>query len=468
MKRLNVLDTLFLRLERRNAPLHVGALSLFTPPADAPPDFGQQLAEQLRESTQAMPPFNRRLTSHLGLHFWEEDADFDMAHHFVHLSLPRPGRIRELLAMVSRVHSAHLDRAYPLWRTYLIEGLEDGRIATYSKIHHALVDGVAGIRLLIKSMAPTPAESLRMPPPWEVRTRKSGAMGGLPVPIPTAGGLAAVQGLATEGVRKLPGFRSVLAQAWRDLRTHHPDLVHGLQAPRSILNQKISGSRRFAAQSYSTARIKAVAQAFGSTSNDVVLAMCGGALRRYLLSLHELPNRPLVAAVPVSIRRDDGDMGNEVGFALTTLATDLEDPAERLRVIISCMNYSKARLRQLTPPQMMAYAAVLLLPGAFNFVTGLGETTAANVVVSHVPGPRAPMYWQGCALSGIYPVSLVLDGLALNITLVSRQDYIDFGLIGCRKTLPSLQRLLDDLEDELAALEASLNAATGRRARSRR
>lgn len=453
MKRLNTLDTLFLRLERRNAPLHVGALSLYTPPAGAPPNFGEQLAERLRESKQAMPPFNRRLTSHLGLYFWEEDEDFDMAHHFVHLSLPKPGRIRELLAMVSRVHSNHLDRAYPLWRTYLIEGLEDGRIATYSKIHHALVDGVAGIRLLIKSMSPDPAESMQMPPPWEVRTRKSGAMG-LPMPIPPAGGLAAaVQGMASEGVRKLPGFRSVLSQTWRDLRTHHPDLVHGLQAPRSILNQKISGSRRFAAQSYATSRIKAVAQAFDCTSNDVVLAMCGGALRRYLLSLHELPNRPLVAAVPVSIRRDDGDMGNEIGFALTTLATDLDDPGERLRAIKSCMDYNKARLRQMTPPQMMAYAALLLLPGAFNFLTGIGETTAANVVVSHVPGPRTPMYWQGCRLSGIYPVSLVLDGMALNITLISRHDAIDFGLIGCRKTLPSLQRLLDDLEDELAALE---------------
>ena len=453
MKRLNALDTLFLRLERRNAPLHVGALSLFTPPAGAPPDFGQRLAEHLRESTHAMPPFNRRLTSHFGLHVWEEDADFDMAHHFVHLSLPKPGRIRELLLMVSRVHSAHLDRAYPLWRTYLIEGLEDGRIAIYSKIHHAMVDGVAGIRLLIKSMSPDPAESLRMPAPWEVRTRKSGVMGGLPVPIPPAGGLVAVQSLAAEGVRRLPRFRSVLAQAWRDLRAHHPDLVHGLQAPRSILNRKICGSRRFAAQSYSTARIKAVAQAFGSTTNDVVLAMCGGALRRYLLSLHELPQRPLVAAVPVSVRRDDGDMGNEVGFALTTLATDLDDPGERLCAIRNCMDYNKARMRQMTPSQMMAYAALLLLPGAFNFVTGRGETTAANVVVSHVPGPRQPMYWQGCRLSGIYPVSVVLDGMALNITLISRHDYIDFGLIGCRKTLPSLQRLLDDLEGELMALE---------------
>ena len=452
MKRLHTLDTLFLMFEQRQQPLHVGALTLYTPPAGAPPDFALQLAEHLRESKQAAPPFNRRLTSHLGVRFWEEDEDFDLAHHFVHLALPKPGRIRELLAMVSRVHSAHLDRAYPLWRTYLIEGLEDGRIATYSKIHHALVDGVAGIRLMIKSMAPDPAASTGMPPPWEVRTRRAQSVG-LPLASSSMRGIATMRSLAREGLRALPALGGVLRETWRDLRASHPDLVHGIQAPRCVLNHKVSGSRRFAAQSYSTERIKTVARAFDASSNDVVLAMCGGALRRYLHSRNELPYRPLVAGVPVSVRRDDGDMGNEVGFALSTLATHMEDSSERLQSIKSCMDYNKARLRQMTPGQMMAYGALLLAPGAFNFFTGLGKTTAANVVISNVPGPRQPMYWQGCELKGLYPVSLVMDGMALNITVVSRHDSVDFGLIGCRKTLPSMQRLLDGLEDELADLE---------------
>ena len=452
MKRLSPIDSLFLMMERRHQPLQVGALSLFTPPPGAPRDFALQLAERLRESRQAMPPFNRRLSSHFGMAFWEEDDDFDLAHHFVHLALPKPGRVRELLAMVSRVHSAHLDRAYPLWRTYLIEGLDDGRIATYSRIHHSLVDGVAGIRLMIKSMSPDIEESKLMPPPWEVVTRKS-RNPVLPVPTTSGGGISAVQGLAEEGVRSFPALWKVLKESWHDLRTHHPDLVYSPQAPRCVLNQKVSGSRRFAAQSYSTARIKAVGEKFGATSNDVVLAMCGGALRRYLDGLGQLPEKPLVAAVPVSVRRDDGDMGNEIGFALTTLATDLDDPGARLIKIKNCMDYNKARLRQLSPAQMMTYGMLLLLPGIFNFISGFGNTTLANVVVSHVPGPRKPMYWQGCLLNGLYPVSLLVDGMTLNITLVSRQDSVDFGLIGCRRSLPSLQRLLDDLEDELAAME---------------
>src|SRR5688572_25810397 len=192
MKRLSPMDALFLLLERRHQPLHVGALTLYEPPPGAPPDFAGQLADRLRQSTVAAPPFNRRLVTRLGVSWWDEDEDFDLAHHFVHMSLPKPGRIRELLAMASRVHCAHLDRAYPLWRTYLIEGLEDGRIATYSKIHHALVDGVAGIRLMIKSMSNNREESEGMPPPWEVRTKKSRSAV-LPIPTTSVDGLSALR-----------------------------------------------------------------------------------------------------------------------------------------------------------------------------------------------------------------------------------------------------------------------------------
>src|SRR3546814_8985858 len=139
------MDEAFLRIESRRQPLHIGMLMLFEPPPDGGDDFAAKLAERLKESTRAVAPFNHHLVRRRGLHYWKEDEEFDLAHHFVHMSLPRPGRIRELLSMVSRVHSGHLDRAYPLWRIYLIEGIEDGRIAVYMKIHHSVVDGVGGI-----------------------------------------------------------------------------------------------------------------------------------------------------------------------------------------------------------------------------------------------------------------------------------------------------------------------------------
>jgi diacylglycerol O-acyltransferase len=454
--KLSLIDDTFLRFESRRAPLHIGILMLFEPPAGAPAGFAAQLAERLRQSARATPPFNQRLARRKGLHVWEDDDEFDLAHHFVHTSLPQPGRIRELLALVSRVHSAHLDRAYPLWRLYLIEGIEDGRIAVYLKIHHSVVDGVAGIRLLTRCMSTDAAQSLNMPPPWEVGTTEPKVQM-LPVPTPAVEGFAAVRALARAGVRAVSPVLREVRSTFREVRLHDPDIALVGDAPRSLLNGRISASRRFAAQQYSTQRMRAVAKGLDATLNDVVLAMCGGALRRYLLGLDALPEKPLIAGVPVSIRRDNAAFGNEVAFTITHLATHLEDPVERLLAIKRCMDKSKQRLRKFSPTQVMAYAALMLMPGALGTLLSRSSDRAlGNVVVSHVPGPREDLYWQGCRLAGLYPASLLLDTLALNITVISRHDFVDFGLIACRKSVPQVQRLLDHLEDELAALEAAV------------
>lgn len=456
MHKLSPLDSMFLFLERRHAPFHVGALSLFRPPEGAPPDFAAKLAERLSQFTRAGSPFDRRLAGRVGLDFWEQDPHFDLAHHFVHLALPKPGRIRELLAMVSRVHSAHLDRAYPLWRTYLIEGLADGRIAVYTKVHHSVVDGVAGIRLMLKSMSPDALASAEMPPPWGMRP--SGARSASTVPA--VAGFRALAGLALQGRHSVPAVFSQIRRTVRDFRARHPDLVTSFQAPRCMFNQHITGSRRFAAKSYSTARIKAVGAKLNGTTNDVVLALCAGALRRYLLNQGALPEEPLIAAVPVSIRRDDSDAGNEVAAALVSLATHLSDPLQRFKAIKGSMDYNKERIRQMTPAQLLAYTAAMLAPGLLTLLPGV-KHTIANVVISHVPGPREPVYWQGCLLEGIYPASLLLDGFALNITLISRHDKVDFGLLACRRSVPRMQRLLAYIEDSLVELEAAVGIAAG-------
>ncbi|MGL4566875.1 MAG: wax ester/triacylglycerol synthase family O-acyltransferase, partial [Halioglobus sp.] len=332
MIKIGLVDDLFLRLESPRQPLHIGILMLFEPPARGAKDFVKQLDRRLRQSTKTAAPFNRRLVVRRGMHYWEEDEEFDLENHVVYTSLPHPGRIRELLALVSRVHCGHLDRAYPLWRMYLIEGLEDGRFAVYMKMHHALVDGMAGMRLLLKSMSPNAAESTTLPPPWEVQTRKSENQ---PPPVPSAAalGLPALFSMAQEGVQAIAPVLKELRSTYDDARAHNPDLTMYGTAPKSLFNTPISATRRFAAQSYSTARIKAVAQQFDATVNDVVLAMCGSALRHYLQDMHELPEKPLSAAVPVSVRRPGSDAANEVAFTMTNLATDLKDPVARLRAI---------------------------------------------------------------------------------------------------------------------------------------
>ncbi|MGQ0501957.1 MAG: WS/DGAT/MGAT family O-acyltransferase [Panacagrimonas sp.] len=446
MRRLSSTDVAFLLLERRHQPLHVGCLALFTPPAGSPPDFAQQLTARLNKSQKVVPPFDRRPFSRLGVFYWKDDQDFDLAHHFVHLALPKPGRIRELLAMVSRVHSAHLDRAYPLWRVYLVEGLEDGRIAFYMKMHHSLVDGVSGIRLLMKSMSDDPELSALMPPTWEIDSMP---------PVQDEPILRGLKYLKARGTSAVTVARD-LAQSYRDARAGRPGVVTSLLAPRCILNQKITASRRFAAQSYSMARIKAVCRKFDATTNDVIMAMCGGALRRYLSGLNELPEKPLVAAVPVSLHRDreHAEPGNAVTVMLATLATDVADPVQRFRAIKASVDYNKQRFHSMTQSEMLVYMAGMLVPGAVS-MRGNWERMPFNVMISHVPGPRAPIYWQGCKLEGLYPVSIVADGMALNITLISRGDLVDFGLIACRRTLPSVQRLLDHLEEALVELEQS-------------
>jgi diacylglycerol O-acyltransferase / wax synthase len=318
------------------------------------------------------------------------------------------------------------------------------------KIHHSVCDGVSGMRLLVQSMADSAEASAQMPPAWEIGSREPSE----PVLRKAIGGLERVRAMTAS----VPHVVRELRQTFRDARAQHPDLVTALRAPRCVLNQKISASRRFAAQSYATARMRAVASGFGATLNDVVMAMCAGALRRYLSDMNVLPARPLIAGVPVSLHRDreHAQPGNAVTFMLATLATDVADPEKRFRTIQASMDYNKARFQTMSQNELLVYALGMFTPGLFN-MRGNWERMPINVVISHVPGPRTPMYWQGAKLEGLYPVSLVMDGLALNITLVSRHDFVDFGLIACRRTLPSVQRLLDHLEESLVELEQVLH-----------
>lgn len=457
MKKLSLTDDAFLRLESRSTPLHIGMLMLFEPPEDAPADFAAKLFKKLSRSNHAAEPFNRLLVRKRGMHYWKEDEDFDLGQHFVHTALPQPGRIRELFELISRVHCAHLDRNYPLWRMYFIEGLEDGRIAVYMKVHHSLVDGVAGMRAVMNAMSTDRAESETLPAMWEVTAPRSRAQVS-PVPQASLGGLAAVRALAREGIKSLYSPLPLLKElrsTITDYRNHKEDVVIGM-SPRCALVQPISSTRRFAAQSYSRVRIKKVAKAFDATTNDVVLAMCGGAIRHYLMELNDLPDRPIMAGVPISIRKPGSDFGNEVSFTAAHLGTNIEDAGDRMRAIKRCMDDNKKHMSKLSPGQFGAYSAIKMMPGVLNSVFKFApDCMIGGVVVSNVPGPQQDMYWQGARLSGLYPLSLLLDGNALNITLITRHDSVDFGLIACRKSVPHMQRLLDYLEEALGDLEVA-------------
>jgi WS/DGAT/MGAT family acyltransferase len=264
--------------------------------------------------------------------------------------------------------------------------------------------------------------------------------------------------LLGESGKQLGTVPTVARELLRTINDARKDPAYSsiFHAPRSILNQKITGSRRLAAQSYCLSRIKGVCKAYGTTVNDVVMAMCASALRSYLMNQDALPEKPLIAMVPVSLRRDDSSGGNQVGVILASLHTDVTSPVTRLIQIHEDVKAAKDRYAHMSPEEIINYTALTLAPAAFHLLTGMApKWQTYNVVISNVPGPRETCYWNGATLDGLYPVSIVMDRLALNMTLTSYGDQVEFGLIGCRRTLPSLQRMLDYLEEALVELETA-------------
>lgn len=451
MKALSLADQVFLWMEKRQQPMHIGGLHLYDFPEDAGPKYVTELAEYMRSFDQPTPPFNMRLKSRFGQYHWEEDHLFDLDHHFRHSALPKPGRIRELLALVSVKHSVLMDRERPMWEVHLIEGLRGRRFAIYYKVHHSMMDGVAAIRMALRLLSEDPAVRNK-PPLWALPVVKREPKA-LVTQQDLASSLMTMASSAGKQISTLPTLVKEVFHMVEQAR-HNPDYVTAFEAPPSILNQHITGSRRFAAQSYSLDRFKAIAKKMGATLNDVVLTVCSGALRKYLISQNALPAKPLIGLVPMSLRRDDSDSGNQIAMLLTSLATHLADPGERLHLIQRSIKDAKERYSQMSVEEGVNFTALTLAPAAINMLTDISNRLQAfNVVISNVPGPTKPLYWNGARLNGMYPVSIPMERIALNITLISYVDHLEFGFIACRRTLPSMQRLLDYVEDSIAELE---------------
>lgn len=452
MTPLTPVDQLFLWLEKRQQPMHVGGLLLFGYPEGASPKYVTELANSLRAYQHPEPPFNQRLITRFGQYFWEEDRQFDLEHHFRHEALPKPGRIRELLAHVSAEHSNLMDRERPLWEAHLIEGVRGKRFALYTKAHHAMTDGISAMRMTMRALSESPEER-DTPPLWCMTPQKKAPK--LPSPTDLVSSMATLVSGAGKQIATLPAVAREVTKSIR-LARKDPDYVSIFQAPHCLLNQPITGSRRFAAQSYPIERIKRLSKQFGATVNDVVLAICGSALRDYLISQHALPDQPLIAMVPVSLRTDDSEGGNQIAMILANLGTHIADPANRLDVIKASVKHAKERYKGMSTEEIMNYTALMMAPAGLNMLTGLApKWQAFNVVISNVPGPRKPLYWNGAPLQGMYPVSIPIDHIALNITLLSYVDQLEFGFTACRRTLPSMQRLLHYVDNGLHELEVA-------------
>ena len=446
MRPLHPIDFIFLSLEKRQQPMHVGGLFLFQIPENAPASFIQNLVADIRNSKSIpIPPFNNKLN---GL-FWDEDEEFDLDHHFRHIALPKPGRILELLTYISQEHSSLIDRAKPLWTCHIIEGIEGNRFAMYFKIHHAMVDGIAGMRLVEKSLSQDP-NAKSIVPPWCVEGPRAKRL-----KEPNVSRFKKIMNGVMGQLGSTPRVMYELSQTVMKDMGRNPDYVSSFQAPSSILNQRVSSSRRFAAQSFEFDRLRHISKSLGVTINDIVLAICSGALREYLLSQDALPKKPLIAMVPASVRDDDSSMSNRITMILANLGTHKEDPLERLAIVRRSVQNAKEKFKRMNSNQILNYSAFVYSAAGLNIASGLlPKRQAFNLVISNVPGPREPLYWNGARLDALYPASIILDGQALNITMTSYLDKLEVGLTACRNALPKMQNLLTHLEEEIQRFEA--------------
>jgi diacylglycerol O-acyltransferase len=473
MRRLPLTDAMFLVNETRRTPMHVGGLHLFDlPKGRNATDFLHSLSEILRYDEHLRHPFGARLKmgplGQFGPIHWEDDDQLDMDYHIRHSALPLPGRYRELFALISRLHSTLLDRSRPLWEMHLIEGLENNQFATYFKAHHCAIDGAGSMHLLNSMYSTNQRKRLEYSPFSEeaYEAYREVLKQSQPKRVkPREDEMKAV----TEVIREQLGGAVNVGKALREYAGvwlgRNKKLAAPLhQSPRTPLSTRITGARRFVAQSWSFARVRAMSKAYGGTLNDGVLGMVSGALRAHLLEQRALPKYPLKAMAPVSLRAaDDLDSANAVGFITANLGTDQKDPAKRMQVIRESMQAGKDQLSGMSRREIEVYTVLTQAPLLLTALTGsTHKYPAFSTVVSNVPGPRQPMYWNGARLAGLYPVSIPFDGFAVNFTVVSNHENLDFGIVACRHSVPHVQRFIDYMEQALVELEQGAGLTTSK------
>jgi len=465
MRQLSGLDAEFLSMESERVYAHVGSLCVLDPSTAPRPLTLAQLTGHIASRAHLLPLLRHTLvTVPFGLDqpYWIDGPEPDLSYHVREVALPAPGDDHQLSVEVARLHARALDRSRPLWEIYLITGLQGGRAAVYSKIHHAAMDGVSGDDVLAALLDLSPEGRTVPPSPAPVQEQPPGALHLLALGVVSilrqpghavrfaAGLLRSGPSVAVVAADRVPAL-----DRWR----HHGVTAPrpGLHAPHTPFNATISAQRRFAFTDLPLTQVKQVKDRAGLTVNDVVMALCAGALRRWLEAHDALPDQPLVAAVPVSIRAGgaNGSAGNQVSALFAVLPTDLPTPAERLKSAAAAMDAAKADHGAI-PPNLIGDAAgfalpVLADPGwkVLAELRLLERLNIYNLFISNVPGPRVPLYYAGALLVAYYPLSAIADGQGLNITVMSYRDRLCFGLVACRTLVPDLEQLAGWLGDEL-------------------
>jgi diacylglycerol O-acyltransferase / wax synthase len=477
MDHLSGLDAMFLHLESPEMPMHVGSLNVLDLPPGYQGDFFEDAKRRIGERMHLADLFTRKLALmplDLSNPVWVRDDDIDLDYHVRHITLPKPGSNRQLQQYVARLHSSLLDRSRPLWEFFIIDGLKSGQTALYTKAHHAGMDGQAGIAVAQAIFDLEPSGRVVRPPRARVHRQQYHL------------GIAELAGAAlrntAQQVLKLFQTTPAMLRALRDTVLPAP-AENGKRnwgwpanikvfGPRTLLNVSVTNQRSFAGRTIPLAEAKFIGKTLGGSLNDVVMCTTAGALRRYLQAHHNLPTKPLLAAVPISLRTPgDASANNQVSMLSMTLGTDIADPVQRLRVIHQASQGNKAmlgRVKNAIPTDFPLFGAPWLVSGIAALVLRSRVLNVAppvaNLVISNVPGSPVPVYFAGAKLVSYYPVSIVVHSMALNVTVQSYADRLDYGLIACRRAVPDINDLGDYVLAEHQTLLARAQEHLGGRA----
>lgn len=466
MEHLGGLDATFLYCETPSMHMHVCGLLILDPSTMEDGYRFERIREMLLERFPLMPAMTRKLLVppfNLGRPYWVRDPHFDVDYHLRRIGVPDPGGERELAEVAGDIASRPLDRSRPLWEMWVIEGLADGKVALFAKMHHSTIDGISGANLMVHlfDLEPHPAAPPAVPEPpaaeripGELELFGRGALETLARPL--------------EVTRLVPGTLVHLGGALLRAGRHRGQgLAAPFTAPRTSFNASITPHRSIAFTEVPLEDVKRVKDALGAKVNDVVTAMVSGALRQYLIDGAELPDKSLIAAVPVSVH--DETVGQEgttkLSLMFSSLMTDVPDPLQRLKAIAESNAQAKELYRMVGADTLMKWAEHAA-PNTFSLAARLYSSlhlserhpVVHNLILSNVPGPPIPLYLAGARLAGLFPLGPIMDGAGLNVTVLSNEDRIGVGFIACRELVPRVWDLADGVQralDELVVASGS-------------
>jgi WS/DGAT/MGAT family acyltransferase len=480
-QQLSGIDASFLYLETPETPMHVAGLTYFQLPEGFEGNFYRHFRRFFESRLHTIPIFSKRLApslydlDHPG---WVDADDLDLDYHLRETALPAPGTEAQLEEVIGRLHANTLDRSRPLWQFYVITGLENGQGVLYSKVHHAAIDGGAGMAInkALYDVTAVPRE-VAPPPPRPAAPKPAPSS---PTAVDPVKGIADIMGNMMRQQLKMweaaPAIVNAMTDAFLAKPGEMPKALGTLQslvtqlptldAPKTPFNATITRERSYAARTISLGDAKAIAKAGGAKLNDVVMAVCSGALRRYLQEKGQLPDKPLIAGVPISLREPgDTRQNNQVSGMLCQIATDIADPAERLAAIVGSSSQAKqlaGTFRDAVPQDFAFVGAPILLQLVMLVYgrSGLADRLPMpmNVTISNVPGPPMPLYCAGAKVTALHPVSIAAHGAALNITVQSYMDALNFGLTADRRAVPDVGRLGDYLVEATDELKKAVVA----------